>query len=321
MVALTGCGGSNGLSNGYPGPAPQVGNPTGPGVNGGNNMAPLTGGRTFVYAVSGTISKEYLSTSNAIQTVSGQVQNATLTRVITSNGTSGGANSYTFTDTLTYTLQGYAPAVEVSSWTVNQNSDNSLSLAGINKFGYNTTLANPDAFVPSIFSTSQNIGGQTQLNYGPPGSITVPPPAGSTSQPVTYEFSQGSGTVQTAMTALGQESVPTTTGAPYTAWKTQTTESEIWNNSALYLLEILQQVLPPDWIAQENYAKTSIDDWVPSLGAPVRSLITTTQSDTVVLTYSATAPTYSTGPTITFTFPPNPLVKKETLTAVLVSSH
>jgi hypothetical protein len=322
MVSLVGCGGSSGVSSGFPSATAQVGNPTGPGVNGGNNMAPLTGGRTFVYAVSGTITKDYLDSSNTKQTLSGPLSNATLTRVITNVGTAGTATTYQITDTLTYTLQGMPPSVEVSTWFLNQNADNSLWLVGINKFGYQATTTNAggDPFAPSVFSTTSNLGGTSSLNYNlAPYGITV---QGSTvtQPPVTYLITAGSGSVQTSVTEYGQESVPTTTGAAYTAWKTLTSDVESWTNDLAY--QAFSEALPvsPGSVVQSTSTKSSVDDWVPSLGAPVRSQITLSESDTVAISATTQAPTYTTPPSITYSLAPT-LNKKETITAVLTSSH
>ena len=100
-----------------------------------------------------------------------------------------------------------------------------------------------------------------------------------------------------------------------------TSEVESWNIDGLWLIYTNEQPLAPDTVILSNSTKSSVDDWVPSLGAPVRSHITLSESDNPMLTYTLSNPTYTTPPGITYTFPPAPLNKKETLDAVLTSSH
>ena len=144
-------------------------------------MAPLTGGRTFQYSVSGTVTKDYLSSSNTVQTLSGPVTNATLTRVVTNVGTSGTATTYQFTDTLTWYASGKCrPSVESFDLADRQNPGQFaiVRVGKLGKFGYNATTAvgTGDPLAPATFTTSANTGGTSALNLGEPLTISIPPP-------------------------------------------------------------------------------------------------------------------------------------------------
>ncbi len=321
LLALAGCGGSNGLSNGFPSQPSSVGNPTGPGVNGGSAMAALAFGRTFQYAVSGTITKDYLDSAGTKHTFTGAMTNATLTREISDGSGVLGVPGFQITDTLTFTVQGTAPSVEVSTWYLMQAGDNSLSIAGANQYNYLTEPAGTVPFAPGTFTTSTNLSsGITSINFpnDPVFVVNFTDPAGKNPIPQTYNIVPGDGTIETSFTALGQESVPTTKGAAYTAWKTQYSQTTLFNDDGLYHL-YMQDILPSDFVVQSRVAKTSTDDWVPSLGAPVRMHQTLSETDQVATSYQFNLGAWNTTPGITYTS--QQLTKKETLDLALVSQH
>ncbi len=320
VFIATGCGGSNGVSSGFPSSPGAVGNPTGPGTNGGSAMVAMTTGRTFQYAVSGTVTKDYLDSSGTKKTLSGAVTNATLTRAVSDGSGVLGVTGFQITDTFTYTLQGSTPAVEVRTWYVTQAPDNSLSLAGANQGTYLTVPTGPVPYAPGTFSTSLNLSvGLTPISFpnDPANVITFKDPAGK-GPDQTIAIIPGDGTIETSFTALKQESVPTTSGAPYTAWRTQFSQTSVFNDNGLYRL-YLEEVLPSDFVVQSRTAQTSTDDWVPSIGAPVRSHLTVSLANQVATSYQFGLGSYNVAPSITYTS--QLLSKQETLDAVLISQH
>jgi hypothetical protein len=310
-VSAIGCGGSSGISDGFPSsPSTVVGKPVGPGVNGGSALAALTVGRTYQYAVTGTVTKDYLVGTN-VQTISAPVENASLTRVV-SAAPDGVAGHFQFTDTLTYSLQGGVPTVEASTWLVSQGADNSISIIGETKFSVPATTTPAIPLAPGTFSQTTNLSGDATLTFGLASYIY---PVVSSGKPdFDYVVYPGTGTLQTAVTALGTENVPASSGS-YTAWKTQTTVSDSWNvNGLWYILQT--EALNSGFVVSSKSTKTLVEDWVPSIAAPVRSYETLSETDNVSESYSFTVPTYEIDPTVTYAFAP-PLNKKETLEMIL----
>jgi hypothetical protein len=322
LPLLSGCGGSSSISNGYPSSPSVVGNPTGPGVNGGSTMATLTDGRTYVYAVSGTVTKDYLDSSNKKQTMSGAITNATLTRVVSDAAGVLGAPGFQLTDTLTFTIQGSTPTVETTTSYITQGQDGSISYAGANLYTMLTVPQGAVPLSPGTFGTSLNLSsGTTQIAFpnDPTIVISISPPAGTTGADAIYDFIPGAGSVETSFTCLGQETVPTTTSVPYTAWKTQSTMVSNYSVNGFYQV-IQQNIIPVGFVLQTDQTVTAIEDWIPSLGAPARRHVVLSQNQQVCTAYNYTAGTYTTAPSITYTYAPN-LSKKETLDMVLISEH
>jgi hypothetical protein len=319
-ILAIGCGGTSGVSNGFPAnPNTNGGNPVGPGVNGGSAMVTLTTGQTFTYAVTGTVTKDYLDSSNNKKTISGPVTNATLVRELSADP-DGIPGHFQVVDTLTYTIQGNPQSVEVSTWYLAQNPDNSLSILGETKFNFATLTDSNIPLVPGTFSTSANFSGNADLVFQAlPVGWDIPAPAGTFGPDYTGSVSPGTGTIESAVTNLNQETVPASTGAAYTAWKTQYTQSEVWNINGVWILYD-GLTLAPGTILQSNVNKTLTEDWVPSMGASVRSYLTLTESDVPITAFNFTPATYNVPPAITYTFGPT-LNKKEDLELVLTSFH
>ena len=321
-LALIGCGGeTSGVTNGYPSAPSNVGNPAGPGVNGGNSMAAMAVGQTWTYAVSGNITQQVLN-GTTVQTISGAVTNGKIVRAVTAAPASFGSGVFQLTDTFTYTLQGYTPSVQVWTEYVTQGSGGTISLAGFSSQGLIPTLSTRGAIVPGSFAKNTTLSNSSALNFNEPVFLLTFNNPSSTGNPpsVTYGIGAGSGTIQTSFAALAQQQVPSTSGGAYTAWTTESSTTEYLNVDALYKLIALEQPPGTNFVQQASTTFATSDDWVPSMGVPVRSHLVKTESDTVATAYSYTTGSFTAPPSITYTFLANPLVTKEDLQLSFVSA-
>jgi hypothetical protein len=268
-LALDGCGGSSGVSAGYPtAPSTGAGNPVGPGVNGGSQLAKWVVGNTWNYSVSGTLTEDYLDEANQKATIGGTLTSGTLVREVSAAPAPFASGVFQVTDTFTFAVGGSQPQVQVSTRYFLQGSDGSLTQVGMgNTFIQTMFTSGASASVPGTFSGNANLSSSASG-----GSFYPGPSAGTTG-------------LTDAFTSLGQVSVPSSKGVPYTAWKTQDTQTATWEQDYQYITSS-GNVIPIGWPINSSYTKTETDYWVPSIGAPVEFKEALNGEANVILTYT-----------------------------------
>ena len=329
LLALAGCGGTDGLDTGYPSSPSTVNKPVGPGVNGGSALAVWTPGMSWKYNVSGTISYDYVNTAGAVATTSGQVTNGLLTRVVNTAPAPYPTGCVEVTDTFTYTLQGGTPTVEVENRYYSVSTSDGLKAktsqkSGVAKPAYQTgslTLIGEDRYsnqlmyvgstgtsVPATFTSTTNLSDQAN------GSAYNPPPVAPDGSDPTQTYPTATASFTSALSVLGQETVPALDGSSYTAWKTQSSLQTTWENNGLMWSTITS--LPSGWVINTVDNETWTDDWVPSMGVQVKTHYTLTEKADASMSYSITKTSAGVPTEITYS-PQVTLNKTEKLDMVL----
>jgi hypothetical protein len=327
ILSAVGCGGTDGLSNGYPGVPPSVNKPAGPGVSGGSQFAVWQTGETWTFNVSGTISKDYINSAGAVATMSGPITNGLLTRTVTSAPSPYPEGTLEVTDSFGYTIQGGTPAVEVVNRYYSTGvSDGlkskpgtvakpafqtgSLTLVGEDRYSSQVQFTNTSGInIPATFATSTTASNQTSGNAYSPASVTFTTGG-------TPNFAAAANT-SSAFTVLNQETVPAQDGSSYTAWKTQSSLQTTWNNNGLLWSTI--SALPVGWIIQALDNETWTDDWVPSEGVSVKTHYTLNETANAAMSSAITRTSAGIPEEITYN-PEVTLHRTETLDLVLAKS-
>jgi len=295
LLALAGCGGTDGLSNGYPTSPSGATKPVWIPNSGGSAMATWAVGNVWKYAVSGTVTKDYLNASNAVQTMSGQITNGTLVRSVSAAPSAFPAGTFQVTESLTYTIQGSVPTVETYQHYVSQGSDGSLTDLGVGADGIGVLFSTGTGpIVPGTFAQNKNLSTQ---------------PSGITFNPV---GDAGEASLLQSFAPLSQSTLASQGGNSYTVWNSHSSETQTWNQEWLYYVGgATQYDLPVGWLLNWTTNISTNDFWVPSLGAPVKSHWDINESDNALITWTFKAPS--------FTYTSTPLNKVESLDLYLVS--
>jgi hypothetical protein len=327
ILSAAGCGGTDGLSNGYPSVPPNVNKPVGPGVNGGSQLAVWQPGETWTFNVSGNISKDYINAAGAVATESGPITNGILTRTVNTAPAPYPEGTLEVTDSFSYTIQGGVPTVDVVNRYYSPSTSSgfktkpgmvvkpafqtgSLTLVGEDRYESQVQFTSTSGLnIPASFSASTTASNQT---------------SGSAFYPAPVQFVSGGAenyaaiaNTSSAFTVLNQESVPAQDGSSYTAWKTQSSLQTAWNNNGLVWSTI--NALPVGWVIQAIDNESSTDDWVPSEGVSVKTHYTLTETASASLNDAITRTSSGVPETITYN-PEVTLHRTETLDLVLAKS-
>lgn len=271
-LAFVGCGGQGGVGTGFPDPpTPVVNFATGPGVAGGTTLRRFQPGDTWEYSVSGTmLREEFDQSANSVSRNQGPVT-GTFTRTITSV-TLAGAPVLKVTDALTYQLNGGLPVVEVIETYMTQDAvTGNVAIVGrrINK---SDATSAAQAWWPGTFGAGASVGG-----------------AAINANTTAYPFTRFD--VSTAFAVTNASTVTADVTPAFDTWRALYTDTMHNNWDVMAWFKALN--IANGFVFKSEEDISSVDEWSPVIGAPVKRTYNSTRRDSVVhgdVTY--TPPTY-----------------------------
>lgn len=268
---LLGCGGSSGFNSGFPDPpATKVDYPTGPGIDGGSTLRTYKAGDTWIYNVSGTMLREEYDDQAKLKTKNSGPVTGKLIRQVSAI-TFQGAPALKFTDALTYAINGGLTTVEILEHYARQEASGDLTMLG--RRDNNTDCGNATkVWLPASFVAGSNRGGVANFT----GLGTYRDKNGVLR---TYDDSLNT---STAMSVTAQQSVPSTSGAPFTTWRAVYAERFANDFAGATRVVYSSEFIGPSYKLKSVEEISAVDDWAASLGAPVQRGYQTTRTDTIV---------------------------------------
>lgn len=288
-MALSGCGGSaSPASSGYPDPEVVTNVPMGPGVDGGTSLRKFVAGDSYTYKVTGTITQEYYDAALVKRTVTAPVK-GTCVKSITA-ATYNGTACLLLTDNLQYTPNGGVTVVSVFERYVTQAADGSVTIIGQRDHSTNFDANPSTAFLPGVFGTGSGISTSPRFTNNSADPLA--------DKAIDYSFSP-----------MSQESVPATVGS-FMTWKSNWTHTDTSNYYPAPRVA-LGMILPFGYVAQMVRSESGTEWWAPNLGCAIKTVLSVTQTDSILKSW-----TYSSG---TFSFVGDILRTSGTLTMTLQS--
>ena len=258
---LVGCGGSSGISSGFPdSPTDKPLIPTGPGVDGGGVTRTYKSGDTWEYTVGGTMLREDYDDQNKLKSkTTGPVTGQLIRQV--SAVTFQGAPALKFTDALSYKINGGLNTVEILETYGIQQIDGSVTMVGRRDNNADAGVVTKP-WLPGSFGAGTNVGGQAKFT-------------GLTQAGDFFDTS-------TAFTATGASTVTSSTTVPFNAWRTVYADSYVHNFDAIARFTATPEFIGEGYRWKTTEAVSSIDDWCPVWGAPVQRAYQTTRTDSII---------------------------------------
>ncbi len=273
ILLIAGCGGGSPATNGYPdGGGVLTNTPAGPGVSTGSAMLTLRGGMNWNYKLTGTISREFYDLNGSRRLESGAVT-GTMSRTL-SDATFNGMPCLKMVDVMNYTPAGGSPTVQQSIKFAQQNIDGSLTMIGYRDREVDFVVANTSPVWVGAFTLGSSVSNSARFVQGP----------------TDYQASKST---EMSFVVAGQESVASTTaGVPFSTWKVSTSYTD-----QTLILPIPRVsvgiILPKGFVIQSDKSNTAIEWWSPTLGASVALDQTINQTDTVLLSWSYSAGSFT----------------------------
>ena len=274
---LIGCGGSAGISSGFPDPPKDtVLVPNGPGVDGGSILRTYKAGDTWQYKLGGTMLREDYDDQGKIKSKTSGPVSGTLIRQVSAVTFQGGP-AMKFTDTLSYKINGGLNTVEILETYGIQQVDGSVTMVGRRDNNADAGVVTK-SWIPGTFAAGANVGGQANFT----GLGTYTDTIGLHSFGDFYNTS-------TALTATNTSSVVSSTaGLPFATWRTVYSDSYVHNWDAINRFLWTSEFIGEGYRWKSVEAVSSTDDWCPLWGAPIQRGYQTTRTDWIIGTITNT---------------------------------